>query len=213
MNGLRELWRTVCLMGFATRIYRDPSGALYLLDLVRSSGDPVRRIRRIPDAATFALLMKTECSFFSAFALSVGIAAVCYASMPIGWALLVFVFLVGILHWADRPISWHLDNCCVDVPRFEFQGLALTKASDEVKLEAVTLVRVAAVVVGIIGLLTPLTHDDLPKAAATALDGLSFVLVFGCFRLVVLGGWVINPDKLHFAPSTLARDQARRQST
>jgi hypothetical protein len=48
-RSIRDISRTVLLIGFADRLFRDTDGALFLVETERYSMRPPKRVRRIPD--------------------------------------------------------------------------------------------------------------------------------------------------------------------
>jgi hypothetical protein len=199
---MRDLWRTIFLMGFASRIYRDQSGNIYLLDGNRWDGVP-KTIYKVPDLQALELLMRETCwsGFQTALIFLVGIALACLIRLSgahSAWFLLLVP--LGALYWIGRRRQNAAQACCTRIPT-KGQALVLMRAAELAGLNAVTLVRVCAalaflvgfaVCTGMGGIFDPETAKRLEglEASATVLIG------FVTFRLIVAGGHVLNPDNI-----------------
>jgi hypothetical protein len=196
MNVIRETWRTVCLMDDAGKLYRNGAGALFLLDLHRSSGKPPRRGWMIPSEDALGLLLEIRCLTASLVAIEVVLLVLGWVYLPRPLAIPTALLVIGAF-----GLTQHLEHLstrvCVETPGEALAAMDFVKASEAASLRFVTPIRIGAVLVGLSAFLWGV--QTLAADAAAPLNRLiGYLAVFvtlGCIRLVVLGGWVVNPDR------------------
>jgi hypothetical protein len=202
---LREIWRTIFLMDFASRLYRGDDGKVYLADAGRWNGTP-QYLHQIPEDGRLALLSREACwartQMYLIFATVLGIWALMrITDAHIAWLLLAAP--LGLVLWIGQRGETAALSLCA---RFPTKGseLILTRQSELAQLHGVTFVRIFAVLMllaafaasVIIG--TSVT-TGLPQPLEAPLRAGSFFVAFGALRLIIAGGHVINPDRLNLA--------------
>jgi hypothetical protein len=200
-----EILRTVFLMGFATRIYRDEQGNQYYVEIDRWTERRPNKLWRIPDSSAFESLMKETYKakvHASLFVLTfVGVIAVARLSFDIDplWIIPALVPLVALVVFGGRGQVAALKRC--EPVSLRESALILSRDVSLARLRFVVLVRALATVVVILGVIAlPVIGYVVGAAAPAALDGVVIMLTAvawtGSFHLIIAGGHVLHSDRL-----------------
>jgi hypothetical protein len=201
------MWRTACLMRLARDLYRDEAGNIYE---VERSGTTPRYLLRIPDVASLEAVLQQTCStvtqHFLALLTGLGIVALVQWHRAHWLWLLLLVPLFLLARMAEQPLvrarmTWERTPA-------DSRAISLERTSALAHLEAVTTVRVCAVLLILCVFVAPIAVQTVVHELAVRLPNLHIwaMVAFGiaAFRLIVDGGHVLNPDHLELGAAETA---------
>ncbi|MDQ7247833.1 hypothetical protein [Dongia sedimenti] len=200
---LREIWRTVLLMGLASRLYRDDAGSIYLIDTERWNKRP-KCMHRLPDAASLDRVMQEKCHasaqmlllFLAGYAT---IAVIRLGEVHLAWSLPILAPLLVAFFMCQRGVDVAME-ACTTLPTNE-HDFVLTRGSQLAQLKYVSLVRVLAALAIFAGFFGSMAvaqalAGPLSGPAGDLATGLSVMITLSSIYVIVAGGHVLNPDRI-----------------
>jgi hypothetical protein len=195
---LKEIWRTVCLMSFASRIYQDEAGNIYLLE-TRGWRKIPDHYWRIPDASTLDLLMRETCwagthAMIVAWSGLAAFALMRFTEIHVAWGLFILPPVFVLLWIGNRGIKHALEGC-QRFPSRESE-LVLTRAAELAMLDWVTFVRVCAGFSPFLALWVVSAFNRYVDDFALLMIAFIWVAM-ASWELIAAGSRVLSPGRLN----------------